>query len=390
MKRPIYLDFQATTPTDMRVLEAMLPYFSTHFGNPHSSQHFYGWEAEAAVEIAREEIAATIDANPEEIIFTSGATESNNLAIHGLAMHIKNRDENRRHIITVSTEHRCVLESCRALESEGFSVTYLPVNTDGLISAEQILSAITPQSFLISAMAANNEIGVIQPLEEIGEICKKHNIFFHCDAAQAFGKIPLSVAKMNIDLLSISAHKIYGPKGIGALYIRNQPHPVRLKPLLLGGGQELGLRSGTIATPLVVGLGKAAKIARETMRDENLHLQKLHRLCLENLRKSIPDITLNGHATKRIPGNLNICFPGISGDKLMLELKTVALSSGSACSSAAHEPSYVLEALGLTKSQRRASLRLGIGRTTTEEEINQACEAIISAYYRLPKKTLDD
>lgn len=378
-KMPVYLDNQATTPMDPRVLEAMIPYFIEKFGNPHSRSHAYGWEAEEAVEIAREQVASLIGATEKEIIFTSGATESNNLAIKGVAQFYK---EHKNHIITVVTEHKCVLDACRHLEQEGFSVTYLHVQPNGLIDLTQLEAAITDKTAIVSVMAVNNEIGVIQPLKEIGAICRKHGVFFHTDAAQAFGKIPLDVEEMNIDLMSISAHKIYGPKGIGALYVRRRPR-VRLKPLINGGGQERGMRSGTLATPLVVGFGEAAAIAKRDMQKDHDHVKKLSDKFYNAVVASIPDVFLNGDKEHRIPGNLNLSFAYIEGESMIMAIKDLAVSSGSACTSASLEPSYVLRALGLEDELAHTSIRFGIGRFTTEEEIDFAIEVVTKNIQKL-------
>ena len=379
VKRPIYLDYQATTPCDPRVVEAMIPYFTEKFGNPHSRNHAYGWEAEEAVELAREQVAAIIGADPKEIVFTSGATESNNLAIKGVAHFYKDKKD---HIITVATEHKCVLDSCRHLESEGFRVTYLPVKPDGLIDLAQLEAAITDKTALVSVMAANNEIGVVQPLAEIGALCRKKGVFFHTDAAQGVGKIPLDVEAMNIDLMSISGHKLYGPKGIGALYVRRRPR-VRLQALITGGGQERGMRSGTLATPLVVGLGEACRIAQEEMPAETARLLSLRDRLLKGIQARLPEVYVNGDLEHRLPGNLNISFAFVEGEGLMMGVKDIEVSSGSACTSASLEPSYVLRAIGLDAEMAHTSLRLGIGRFTTEAEIDYAIDHIIEAVNHL-------
>lgn len=376
-KRPIYLDYQATTPTDPAVVDAMLPYFSEKFGNPHSTGHLYGWETEEAVEMARESVASLIGATHREIIFTSGATESNNIALKGLGRFHKDR---RSHIITLETEHKCVLETCKRLEREGYTLTILPVQVNGLIDLAALEAAITEQTLFVSVMAVHNEIGVIQPLSEIGAICRQHGVYFHTDAAQAFGKISLDVNTMNIDLMSISGHKVYGPMGVGALYVRRRPR-VRLEPLFDGGGQERGLRSGTLPAPLCVGFGKAAEIAKQEMTAESERLLGLRDRLQQKLQDAIPFMQINGDLENRIPGNLNVTFPGINGDNLVAGIKNVALSSGSACTSASVEPSYVLRALGLSEADAGASFRLGMGRFTTEEEIDQVAAAIISTVH---------
>ena len=376
---PLYLDYQATTPTDPRVVEAMAPYWTEKFGNPHSRNHHFGWEAEDAVEIARGQVASIINANPKEVIFTSGATESNNLAIKGVA---KFYGDKKNHIITCVTEHKCVLETCRALQQDGFEVTYLPVRDNGLIDLDELKAAITDKTLIVSIMAVNNEIGVIQPLKEIGAICRENKVFFHTDAAQAVGKIPLDVEDMNIDMMSISGHKVYGPMGIGAMFVRRKPR-VRLVPLIHGGGQERGMRSGTLPTPLVVGLGKACALAEKEMAAEAERLRDFQHRLYEGLRQRIPEIFLNGDLDSRIPGNLNISFAYVEGEGLMMGIKDLAVSSGSACTSASLEPSYVLRALGLEDELAHTSLRLGMGRFTSEEDIDYAIERISKEVNRL-------
>lgn len=379
MKLPIYLDYQATTPVDPRVVQEMLPYFTEKFGNAHSRSHSYGWESEAAVEIAREQIAKLINADPKEIIFTSGATESNNMAIKGVAHFYGDK---KRHIITVVTEHKCVLDACRHLEEEGFRVTYLPVMPNGLIDLEQLKEAITEDTALVSVMAINNEIGVIQPIEEIGKICREKGAFFHTDAAQAFGKIPLNVKSMNIDLMSISGHKIYAPKGVGALYISRKPR-VRLEALFNGGGQERGFRSGTLPTPLIVGLGKAAAIAFEEMDQDYKHIKYLSDKFFNTIKDKIPNVYLNGDIIQRYPGNLNLSFAYVEGESLIIAIKELAVSSGSACTSASLEPSYVLRSMGVDEDLAHTSIRFGIGRFTTEEEIDYAINILVNNIERL-------
>ncbi len=371
--QPIYLDYQATTPMDPRVLEAMMPYFTHQFGNPHSRSHSYGWEAEEGVEKARGQVAKLIGADDKEVIFTSGATESNNLAIRGVAEFYKDR---KNHIVTTVTEHKCVLDTCRHLEQAGFEVTYLPVQKNGLIDLDALREAITDKTVVVSVMAVNNEIGVIQPLTEIGKICREKKTFFHTDAAQAAGKIELDVEAMNIDLMSISGHKIYGPKGIGALYVRRKPR-VRLVPLIVGGGQERGFRSGTLPTPLCVGLGEAAEIALKEMGDEAKRLTRLQSRMLKGLQDHLPDIFVNGDLEHRIPGNLNISFAYVEGESLMMGIKNLAVSSGSACTSASLEPSYVLRALGVEEEMAHTSLRIGLGRFTTEHEVDTAVDELV-------------
>lgn len=369
---PIYLDYQSTTPTDPRVFEAMKPYFLEKFGNPHSRSHAFGWEAEEAGELARKQVAALINANPKEVIFTSGATESNNLALKGVARFYKDK---KNHIITVATEHKCVLDACRHLEQEGFKITYLPVQKNGILDLDVLKAAIKENTLLVSVMAVNNEIGVIQPLKEIGVICHEYDVFFHTDAAQAFGKMPLDVEDMHIDLMSISGHKIYGPKGIGALYIRRRPR-VRLQPMINGGGQERGFRSGTLPTPLAVGLGAAAEIAAKEMGPENERLRALSDKFLHELADNIPDVYLNGDREQRIPGNINLSFAYVEGESMLMAIRDLAVSSGSACTSASLEPSYVLRALGVEEEMAHTSIRFGFGRFTTEEEVDYAIKVI--------------
>lgn len=376
---PIYLDYQATTPMDPRVLEAMMPYFTTKFGNPHSRSHAYGWEAEEAVEKARGQIASIIGADEKEIIFTSGATESNNLAIKGVAEFYGDK---KNEIITTVTEHKCVLDTCRHLEQKGFKVTYLPVQPNGLIDLDQLRAAITDKTVLVSIMAVNNEIGVIQPLAEIGAICREKGAFFHTDAAQAVGKIKVDVEAMKIDLLSISGHKIYGPKGIGALYVRRRPR-VRLVAQINGGGQERGMRSGTLAPPLCVGLGEACAIAEKEMPAEAERLRRLRDRFYDALKARLPEIYLNGDLEQRIPGNLNISFAFVEGESLMMGIKGLSVSSGSACTSASLEPSYVLRALGVNEEMAHTSLRIGFGRFTTEDEVDMAVDEIVAHVSKL-------
>lgn len=379
LKFPIYLDYQATTPLDPRVLEKMIPYFTEKFGNPHSRSHAFGWESEAAVDLAREQVADLIGATEKEIIFTSGATESNNIAIKGAAHFYKDK---KNHIITVQTEHKCVLDSCRHLEQEGFDVTYLPVQKNGLIDLNELRAAITDKTSLVSVMAINNEVGVIQPLAEIGKLCREKGALFHTDCAQAFGKIPLDVEAMNIDLMSISGHKIYGPKGIGALYVRRRPR-VRLEPLFSGGGQERGFRSGTLPTPLVVGLGEAAAIAKKEMAKDEAHVRKLYNKFLAATLDSMKDIYLNGDREQRWPGNINLSFAYVEGESMIMAIKDLAVSSGSACTSASLEPSYVLRALGVGEDLAHTSIRFGIGRFTTEQEVDFAIQTVKNSIDKL-------
>lgn len=383
LRRPVYLDNQATTPADPRVVDAMLPYFTEHFGNPHSRSHAYGWQAEEAVELAREQVAAAIGGDPKGVVFTSGATESNNLAIKGVAQFHGAR---KNHIVTVVTEHKCVLESCRYLERQGFTVTYLPVRPSGLLDLAELEAALTERTVLVSVMAANNEIGVLQPVAEIGALCRSRGIFFHTDAAQAVGKIPLDVNAMNIDLLSISGHKIYGPKGIGALYVRRRPR-IRLQAQVSGGEQERGYRAGTVATPLCVGLGEACRIAALEMPAEASRLGHLRDRLLAGLRAGVPDLRVNGDLERRLPGNLNVSFGYVEGEALIAGITEVAVSSGSACTSAQVEPSYVLRAIGLDAELAYASLRMGLGRFTTEDEIDLAVAHIVAVVRRLREES---
>ncbi|MFM7347466.1 MAG: IscS subfamily cysteine desulfurase [Tagaea sp.] len=378
-QRAVYLDYQATTPMDKRVLDAMMPYFMEKFGNPHSRNHEHGWEAEEAVETARRQIADLIGGDEREIVFTSGATESNNLAIAGVAQFYKDQKD---HIVTLVTEHKCVLDTCRHLEQQGFKVTYLPVKQNGLVDLAELEAAITDKTAIVSVMAANNEIGVIQPLAEIGAICRKKGAFFHTDCAQAFGKIPLDVEAMKIDLMSISGHKIYGPKGIGALFVRRRPR-VRLQALIHGGGQERGMRSGTLPTPLCVGLGKAAEIAKAEMATENERLLRLRDRFMKTVNDKLPEVFLNGDLEHRLPGNLNLSFAYVEGEGLMMGIKDLSVSSGSACTSASLEPSYVLRALGVEEELAHTSLRIGFGRFTTEAEVDYAAERIVQAVSKL-------
>ncbi len=376
---PIYLDNQATTQVDPRVIEAMMPYLISDFGNPHSRSHLYGWEAEEACNIARKQVADLIGAEEKEIIFTSGATESNNLTLKGI---VKFYGEKKKHIITLVTEHKCILDSCRYLEQEGFSVSYLPVMANGIVDLQVLENAITEQTILVSIMAVNNEIGVIQPLKDIGQICRKYNVFFHSDIAQAFGKIPINVNELNIDLASISGHKIYGPKGVGALYLRKKPR-VRLAPIFNGGGQERGLRSGTLAPFLIVGLGKAAELAFNEMDKDYRYVKKLFDKFLSRITSEAKEVYLNGDKDNRYPGNLNLSFAYIEGESMILAIKDLAVSSGSACTSTSLEPSYVLRALGVDEALAHTSLRFGFGRFTKEEEIDYAIELLLSKINKL-------
>ncbi|QMS87284.1 IscS subfamily cysteine desulfurase [Nostoc edaphicum CCNP1411] len=381
--RPIYLDCHATTAVDERVLAAMLPYFTEKFGNPASISHIYGWEAEAAVRQTREILAAAINATPEEIVFTSGATEANNLAIKGVAEAYFKKGQ---HIITVATEHSAVIDPCNYLKSLGFEITILPVQKDGLIDLTELKKAFRPETILVSVMAANNEIGVLQPLAEIGEMCHEHQILFHTDAAQAIGKIPLDVQAMKIDLMSLTAHKVYGPKGIGALYVRRRDPRVQLAPQQHGGGHERGMRSGTLYTPQIVGFGKAVEIALAEQETETQRLTQLRQRLWEQLSQ-VEGIHLNGHPQQRLAGNLNISVEGVDGAALLLGLQPVmAISSGSACSSTNTAPSHVLTALGHPQQLAYASIRFGIGRFNTQEEIDIVAKHAIATIQSLQNK----
>lgn len=374
-QRPIYLDNHATTPLDERVLTAMLPYFIENFGNAASINHVYGWESEAAVKQARQTLADAINCEPEEIVFTSGATEANNLAIKGIAEAYFHKG---RHIITVQTEHNAVLDPGRYLQTLGFDVTFLPVKSDGLVDIGELVKAIRAETILVSVMTANNEIGVIQPIAEIGAICRGNDVLFHTDAAQAIGKIPLDVQDMNIDLMSLTAHKIYGPKGIGALYVRRRNPRVQLAPQMHGGGHERGMRSGTLYTPQIVGFAKAVELAVSEMESETKRLIQLRQQLWDSI-SAIGEVVINGHPTKRLPGNLNISVAGVDGQALLLGLQPVmAVSSGSACTSAKVAPSHVLEAIGRPPELAFASIRFGLGRFTTEADLEIATKHTIS------------
>lgn len=370
--RAAYLDMSATTPLDPRVLDAMAPYMIGSFGNPHSRTHAFGWEAERAVEVAREQVANLIGADAKEIVFTSGATESNNLAIKGAAHFYKKRG---KHIITTQTEHKCVLDSCRSLEMEGYEVTYLPVkHATGLVDMEQLKAAIRDDTVLISVMAVNNEIGTLQPIKDIGELCRSKKIVFHCDAAQMLGKLPIDVDDMKIDLMSMSSHKVYGPKGIGALYVRRRPR-VRLEPILSGGGQERGLRSGTLPHALCVGFGAACELAQKEYEYDSEWIHYLSEKLQKGIESRIPEVTRNGDPQHNYPGCLNYSFAYVEGESLLMALKNVAVSSGSACTSASLEPSYVLRALGVDDELAHSSLRFGIGRFTPSVDPRRLCLA---------------
>ncbi|VTT96830.1 cysteine desulfurase : Cysteine desulfurase IscS OS=Acidobacterium capsulatum (strain ATCC 51196 / DSM 11244 / JCM 7670) GN=icsS2 PE=3 SV=1: Aminotran_5 [Gemmataceae bacterium] len=379
-KMPVYMDNNATTRTDPRVVDAMLPYFLEKFGNSASRNHPFGWEAEAAVEDGREQIAALIGASAKEVIFTSGATESNNLAIKGVAAMYKKKGN---HVVTQATEHKAVLDTCKRLERDGYQVTYLPVDQYGRVSAEQVREAITDKTVLVSIMAANNEIGTLQPIKAIGRLCKEKGVLFHTDAVQVVGKVPVDVEDMGIDLLSLSAHKMYGPKGIGALYVRKKDPRVRLEPQIDGGGHERGMRSGTLPVPLIVGLGKASELCRLEMAEESQRTFRLRERLRSKIMGELPESYLNGHPEERLPGNANISFAYVEGEGLMMGIKDVAVSSGSACTSASLEPSYVLRALGVGDELAHSSIRFGIGRFNTEAEVDFVADLVVREVSRL-------
>ncbi|MBM4282334.1 MAG: IscS subfamily cysteine desulfurase [Deltaproteobacteria bacterium] len=377
---PIYFDNHATTPMDPRVLEAMLPYFTRVFGNAASRNHSFGWDAEKAVEAAREQVGVLLGASSKEIVFTSGATESNNLAIKGAAHFYKDKG---RHVITSKIEHKAVIDSCRALELEGFSVTYLDPARDGLITRDAVAAALRPDTILVSIMAANNEIGTVNPLADIGALCRPKGVLFHTDAVQAVGKVPVDVEAMKIDLLSVTAHKMYGPKGVGALYVRRKPR-VRLVPLIDGGGHERGLRSGTLNVPGIVGFGKAAEVARAELATEAARLATLRDRLLHKIQDGVPRTVVNGSLEHRLPGNLNISFAYVEGESMLMAVnKHVAVSSGSACTSASLEPSYVLRALGVGDDLAHSSLRFGLGRFNTEDEVDRVADLVVRSANRL-------
>lgn len=382
--RPAFLDYQSTTPLDPRVLDKMLPLMTDVFGNPHSRSHAYGWEAKKLVEEARQEVASVIGAqSPKTIIFTSGATESNNMAIKGAAgFYGKQKDTSTgssrkyNHVITIQIEHKCVLASARTLQEQGWEVTFLPVKSDGIIDLQEFEKAIRPNTLLASVMFVNNEIGVIQPVEEVGKLCKKYNILFHTDAAQAVGKMEVDVDKIGADLLSISGHKLYGPKGVGALFVRNKPKRVRLIPLIDGGGQERGFRSGTLPAPLIVGLGEACRVAKAEMEADRKYIRFLSSRLYDGIFSQVEDVVLNGSPTHRYHGNVNISFSCVEGESLLMSLNNIAVSSGSACTSESLEPSYVLRAIGVNEELAHTSLRFGLGRFTTVAEIDDCIHAV--------------
>jgi cysteine desulfurase len=377
VKLPIYLDNHATTPLDPRVLDAMLPFLSARFGNAASNTHPFGWEAGAAVVAARKQIAALINSSPNEIVFTSGATESDNLAIKGVAEVLRDRGN---HVITVATEHKAVLDSCKSLEKHGFRITRLPVSPDGRIDLGQLAAALTKDTILVSIMAANNESGVIQPLEEIGKLCREHDVLFHSDAVQAMGRVPLDVERLNLDLASLTAHKCYGPKGCGALYVRRG---VRISPLIDGGGHEQGMRSGTLNVPGIVGFGKACEIALQDMPEESCRIAGLRNRLRDRLLAELTDVSINGSTEHRLPGNLNVCFHNVDAETLMTAIRDVAVSSGSACNSEKVDPSHVLKALGLSDEDAGSSIRFGIGRFNSQAEIDHVASLVIEAVKKL-------
>jgi cysteine desulfurase len=380
VKLPIYMDNQATTPVDPRVLEAMLPYFQERFGNAASRNHVFGWTAEEGVEVAREQIARIIGASAKEMVITSGATESNNLAIKGVADFYQSKGD---HIITAVTEHKAVLDTCKALERRGVRVTYLPVSKDGLVDPDDVRKAITDRTVLVTIMIANNEIGTINPVAEIGKVTRERGVLFHCDAVQAVAKIPVDVEAMSIDLLSMSAHKIYGPKGVGALYVRRKNPRVRLTPIIDGGGHERGMRSGTLNVPGIVGLGKACALGLQEMGSESKRVFALREKLRNRLCGELDAVYVNGSLVHRLPGSLNVSFAYVEGESMLMGLKDVAVSSGSACTSASLEPSYVLRALGVGEDLAHTSIRFGIGRFNTEEEVDFVADHVIANVKRL-------
>jgi cysteine desulfurase len=380
MKTPIYIDNHATTPCDPRVIETMLPYFTTRFGNAASRNHPFGWEAEEAVEKSRKQIAELIGANSKEIVFTSGATESNNLAIKGVAEMYAERGN---HIITAATEHKAVLDTCKHLEKKGCRVTYLPVQQNGLVDLDQLRDAITDKTILVTIMWANNEIGVLQPVREIGKICKERGVLFHTDAVQAAGKVPINVAADNVDIMSLTAHKIYGPKGVGALYVRRKSPRVQLTSQMDGGGHERGMRSGTLNVPGIVGLGKACQLCKDEMAIESARLRELRDRLKDRLLGELDEVFINGTMEQRLPNNLNISFAYVEGESLLMGINDIAVSSGSACTSATLEPSYVLKALGAGDDLAHSSIRFGIGRFNTQEEVDYVAARVIETVKKL-------
>lgn len=388
LQTPIYLDNHATTPCDPRVVEAMLPYFSDVFGNSASTSHQFGWEAKEAVDQSRNRIAALINADPRSVIFTSGATEASNLAIKGIIQPLlRSEGAKKPHIVTSATEHRATLDPIKRLQRAGADVTVLPVNEFGLVSPQQVAEALRSETSLVSIMLANNEIGTINPIAEIADVCQSHNVPFHCDAVQAVGRIRVDVRKLKADLISVSSHKFYGPKGIGALIVRRGNRRSRPEPLFDGGSHESGLRSGTLPVPLIVGFGRACELAGDTLIEEGTRIEDLRNLLWTEISSRLNGLHLNGHAEERLPGNLNVSFEGLDGDVLMNSLKEIAVSSGSACTSAEPEPSHVLRAIGRSDQLTRASLRFGIGRFNTREEIDFAANYVVETVNRLRKST---
>ncbi len=377
---PIYMDYQATTPLDPRVLEEMLPYFMDKFGNAASRNHSYGWEAEKAVDVSREKLANVIGADPREIVFTSGATESDNMALKGVAEMYKSKG---KHIVTSMIEHKAIIDSGKRLETFGYDVTYIEPPEIGITTAKMVEEAITDETILVSIMSANNEIGVINPIGEIGRLCRAKGILFHTDATQGYGKVPIDVNEDCIDLLSMSAHKIYGPKGVGALYVRRRKPRVRLAALIDGGGHERGMRSGTLNVSGIVGFGKAAELCQEEMEEEGLRLSNMRDKFKATMMESLEEVYVNGHETERLPGNLNLSFPYVEGESLIMGIKDVAVSSGSACTSASLEPSYVLKAMGRGDELAHSSIRFGFGRFTTQEEVDYVAEKLVDVVNRL-------
>ena len=385
MKLPVYLDNQATTRVDDRVLQAMIPYFTEKYGNASSRQHEFGWSAEGAVEAARARIASLVGASPAEIIFTSGATESINLAIKGIAESLQEKGD---HVVTSVTEHKAVLDTVEKLERHGFRITRLPVDRYGLVNPDDVVKAITNKTILVSIMAANNEIGTIAPIDAIGRICRARGVAYHTDATQAVGKIPVSVHSMNVDLMSFSAHKMYGPKGVGALFVRAARPAIRLIPQIDGGGHERGLRSGTLNVPGIVGFGAAAEIAGRELAEDARQTSRLRDRLVRSLQEKLADVTMNGHPTERLPNNASLTFGGADADRMMMDMKDVAVSTGSACSSATPGPSHVLQAIGLKAEEVRGTLRFGLGRFTTEEEVSHAVNRIIEVAGRMRTKAV--
>lgn len=377
---PIYLDNHATTPVDPKVLEAMMPYFTNLFGNAASRNHAFGWSAEEAVENARSRIAKMIGAHPKEIVFTSGSTESNNLALRGVAEMYR---EKGNHIITTVVEHKAIIDTAKYLETQGFEITFLPVDEFGAVRLQDVESAMTDQTILVSIMTANNEIGTINPISEIGALAKRKGVLFHTDAVQAVGRIPVHVEEMKVDLLSLTAHKIYGPKGVGALYVRRKNPRVRLSPILFGGGHERGMRSGTLNVPGIVGFGKAAELVSENLLEESKRVKRLRDKLYAGLCTQLDEVKLNGHPENRLPNNLNVSFAFVEGEGLMMAIPDVAVSSGSACTSASLEPSYVLKAIGVGEDLAHSSIRFGLGRFTTEAEIDSTIEMVVKAVRKL-------